>query len=331
MGTIVDTSKIYSRMNGAGGFASPKQTEFKPFKYVYIPCDSDTPMEERIFDQPMTLENDLFVESLRKHFSTNSNNVDTKLLKSQMMEHNADAVKGLDSMTPEAIAAFASMSTVEIFPITLPTKDSDFAGVNIYIDDKGVSKKLDVNQRATQMVRACGYGPDHTMHGDAFLSRVRDDMKDVWERTDFLLAECNSDSAWVKQCLETKSKKQGSEYQAQLESLKSTMGDVNLGRSEAGSQQTDKYKWQDVDEDEAEVEIFLPESLATVTKHDVSVVFGQRELRVSVRGEVLFEEELEGVLDRLSCCWTFTTPAQTKNRNIQITLIKQNSASWSRL
>jgi len=311
-------------MSGPGGFAAPMETEFKPFKYVFIPNDSDQPMEERVFDKPMKLDNDLFVESLRTHFSTSLKDVDAALLKTQMMSHNSNAVK---DMTPEAVAAFASMSTVEIFPITLPMKSTEFAGVNIYIDDKGVSKNLPVNQRATQMVRACGYGPDHTMHGDAFLGRVRDDMEDIWERVDFPLAECSSDAAWVKQCVEAKQKKQGNEYQAQLEALKSTMGDVKVI---AGSAENEKYNWRDVDEDEAELDVHLPESLSSITKKDVVVKFGHQELKVSVQGEVLFDEKLSGSLDRPSCCWTFSK-GSADSRNIQISLMKKTPETWNQL
>eukprot|EP01071_Lankesteria_metandrocarpae_P001212 Lankesteria_metandrocarpae@DN1374_c0_g1_i1.p1 len=68
-------------------------------------------------------------------------------------------------------------SSYEIVPVTLPTKSTDFMGVNAYIDSVGRVKGFGTNSRAT---RVCGTD----VRGDCFVSKTFDD-EDKFRRLDF--------------------------------------------------------------------------------------------------------------------------------------------------
>lgn len=75
-------------------------------------------------------------------------------------------------------------------------KDTDWVGVNLYVDDKGVAKQSPINQRASAICAACGIPTE--VRGDAFVAKLRDDQNDIFERQDFRIADIASDAAWVK-------------------------------------------------------------------------------------------------------------------------------------
>jgi hypothetical protein len=54
--------------------------------------------------------------------------------------------------------------------VQLPTEDRDFTAVSMYVDDKGRARGFPMNERATQLLRACGYDTQ-TVHGDCFIGR----------------------------------------------------------------------------------------------------------------------------------------------------------------
>jgi len=87
--------------------------------------------------------------------------------------HNAGEVD------PAALDHLLSMSSVEIFPVLLPTKATDFFGVSVYCDDKGVAKELEENTRVSGIVQQCGF-PGQTFRGDCFISRVFDDNEEFF-------------------------------------------------------------------------------------------------------------------------------------------------------
>ena len=70
-----------------------------------------------------------------------------------------------------------------------------FEHINLYVDDRGVSKGLQRNDRACGLTQECGAPSD--IVGDAFIARIIDD-DDRFERHDFTLAEVSSSAPWVK-------------------------------------------------------------------------------------------------------------------------------------
>lgn len=63
-------------------------------------------------------------------------------------------------------------SLVDSVPLMANTKDTNFIGVNLYVDDRGSAKGLPVNVRASGIVQHCGKMLQ--VQGDAFIGRVFD-------------------------------------------------------------------------------------------------------------------------------------------------------------
>ena len=124
------------------------------FSYVFVPCDATYPMEERRFPRKVSLEDDQFIEQLKAHFGAfKSDAPDVELLKAQIKSKNATA---LDNVSEDMMQKLASMTTIDIFPVLLPLKDTGYKGVSNYVDDKGVSKSLPLNERVTGLAIAAG-------------------------------------------------------------------------------------------------------------------------------------------------------------------------------
>merc|ERR1719188_488355 len=87
-------------------------------------------------------------------------------------------------------------TSVEIFPVQLPTKEGNFEGVSVYCDDKGIAKNLEENTRMSGLIQASGYH-GQTFRGDCFIGRVFDDTEDEWRRMDFTIKDMSTDAAWV--------------------------------------------------------------------------------------------------------------------------------------
>lgn len=67
----------------------------------------------------------------------------------------------------------------------------------MYVDDRGTSKGLPSNKRASDLISLCGMKID--VRGDSFVARMRDDpVKDEFSRVDFTLADMQSDAAWIR-------------------------------------------------------------------------------------------------------------------------------------
>jgi hypothetical protein len=45
-------------------------------------------------------------------------------------------------------------------------------GVNIYLDEAGMLKKLPLNARASELALKCGFNPPPTFYGDVYVGRV---------------------------------------------------------------------------------------------------------------------------------------------------------------
>ena len=119
------------------------------------------------------------VQHMKDYFSTRGV-ADTAMLQQQMQAQMAQKVPGFDmsQLDSGAMQQLMSMSTVDIFPVTVPTRARGWLGVNVYSDDKGVSKNLPVNQRAVHLAAACGYSGQQ-YRGDCFIGRVFDDEVSV--------------------------------------------------------------------------------------------------------------------------------------------------------
>jgi hypothetical protein len=300
------------------------------FKYVLIPCSASDDMRELEYDGDIEdLQQDKFREKCEKYFSALGESVDRSILLEQLQERTGMDLKektAKGEMSNEALDRLLQSTSVEIFPVMLPTKATGFMSVSAYCDDKGVAKGLEENTRMSGLVQACGY-PGQTFRGDCFLGRVYDDTEDEWRRVSITLKDCSTDAAWVADCKKQRSNRSSSD----MSSLAGKMGVNNpahinpamLGDQQAPTGETEKYAWKQADD---EVEItFKKEGLLKGEKKLVKVQYARKHLRVEAKGEVLIDADLYGPTHPDESTWTLSDGV------LQVMLSKANDDSWPTL
>jgi hypothetical protein len=63
-----------------------------------------------------------------------------------------------------------------------------------------------------------------------------------------------------------------------------------------------------------------------LNKKDVNVVFGMESLKISIKGQVIFDGELFSKIDKSLSCWTIAN-----GTDLQLTLMKKDEAVWPRV
>merc|ERR1719313_2291049 len=101
-------------------------------------------------------------------------------LRKQVMHHAKSQKQEISSeaLSDDVMQKMIEFSSVDIYPVLLPKKDVGHVGVSLYVDDKGISKKLPVNKRAMSLCMPAGHEVS-PFFGDAFIARVFDD-EDAW-------------------------------------------------------------------------------------------------------------------------------------------------------
>lgn len=302
------------------------------FSYVYIPVEPHKPMEEQHFPEDVGLENDQFIERLKTHFTNaSSSSADPELLKQHMAQHASK--EQLEKLDDNIMAGLASMTTVDIFPMLLPLQASGFHGVSVYVDDKGMSKKLPLNERASSLAQSAGYN-DTKFYGDAFIAKIFDDQ-DAWNRIDIKLSEINSDAAWVKMVREQRKNKSAS---TDVENFKKMMGQGGMGGMMGGmggantpalqnviTQQnnqgsTDVYDWNEPNKEELEISF----KADVVDKKKVKVNFSAKKIKVEYDGKELLAGDLMKGVEADDCTWSIVD-----KKKLVVTLMKKEEGLWS--
>mmetsp|Transcript_20434 Transcript_20434/g.61586 ORF Transcript_20434/g.61586 Transcript_20434/m.61586 type:complete len:305 (+) Transcript_20434:133-1047(+) len=296
------------------------------FKYVLIPASSTADMQELVFDQDVVdLSKDPFREFVEKYFAGLGGSVDRSVLLKQLQERTGmdlEAKQKSGEMPGEALDRMLATTSVEIFPVMLPVKETGFHAISVYCDDKGVAKNLEENPRASGLVQAAGY-PAQTFRGDCFVGRVFDDTEDEWRRMDFTLKDCSTDADWVAACKKQREKRSSGD----LASLAGQVGAKNpthiapgMLQDAAPKGETEKYTWRQTDE---EVEVtFKKEGLQKGDKKLVKVAFARQRLKVEVKGEVLIDSALFSQTNTDESTWTLSDGI------LQVSLAKTDSDNW---
>lgn len=295
------------------------------FKYVLVPASPNDVLQELTYDSDVEeLTKDTFREFVEKYFSGCGQAVDRSVLLQQLQQRTGVDLKAPGMKGPDLDRLLTSTS-VEIFPMQLPTKESSFNAISVYCDDKGIAKNLEENARVSGLAQACGYH-GQTFRGDCFVGRVYDDTEDVWRRTDFTLADMSTDAPWVA-CVRKQREKRSS---GDLASLANSVGAKNPAHISPATMEdnvpkgeTDQYRWRQAEE---EVEVtFKKEGLEKGDKKAVKVKFLRQHLCVEVKGEALFDGELYGATTPEDSTWTLSDGV------LQVTLCKAETETWPRL
>ncbi|CAE8643396.1 unnamed protein product [Polarella glacialis] len=295
---------------------------------TYWVGDSLSSQELEYHSDILELEKDTFREFIEKFFGSVSQDVDRAVLMKQLQDRTGVDLKektASGAMSGEALDRLLSATSVEIFPVLLPTKDCGFEGISVYCDDKGVAKGLEENPRAGGLVQAAGYHAQ-TFRGDIFMGRIFDDNEDIWRRADFTMQDCKSDAAWIQLTKRQRSHRSNGD----VASLAGKVGVTNPAmitpaslKENIAKGETDDYAWRQTEE---EVEVtFKKEGLEKGDKKLVKVVFGRQKLKVEIKGEVVIDAVLAGTTTTDECLWTLSDGV------LQVTLSKADESTWNTL
>ena len=296
------------------------------FAYIRIPADTTSPIEECSFDK-VDLSDDKFIKHIKAYFSLASpeSNVDRSVLMKQLSEHaKQDISKTVDEQTLEQIM---SMTSVDIMTVSLPIAENGYVGVSMYCDDKGRSKNLPINDRATGLVMACGL-VGQQLFGDVFVSRMFDDGENHWFRMDFTMKDVSSTAEWVKRTAEQMARKLHS-GPASLSGLANQFF-ANSGNAGASTQimdnitgpktsgTTDTYKWYQTDD---EVDITVPLGADVDDKRKVQVDIKPNHVRIVAAGVPIIDALLGDAVVVDESTWTYSQ----KDKILQVSLSKKSS------
>lgn len=196
-------------------------------KYVLIPANESDPIRELELSVPAKLEDNLgaLTKALNAYYAAQTGGFtpeQREALISTMRKQVAE--KNKDSPPPdEAMLSQVALSqTVDIVQLLPPIAATEWVGVSMYVDDKGVAKELPTNRRASEVCTQCGLSVQ--VLGDAFVARAWDDQEG-YERQDFRASDLASDEAWVKAA------RQCNESRGSLDDAARRLADLNAPRA----------------------------------------------------------------------------------------------------
>lgn len=310
------------------GVTKENEEVFTTVSFVRVPHDSSKAMVEITvaLTESEYRSGDNLPRHLKHHFSTlegSGEDVDLELLRSQQQggqQHLLSSGVG-GEVSDSTMRRLAAEGQIEIFPLVRPAPSNQHTGVNVYLDEVGLLKRLPLNSRAADLAARAGYDPPPTFYGDVFLGRVKSAPTMV--NKDFKLGEDTSpDAPWLKAAVT-----ENLEHQARQNAM--TGGATRDQPSNAGENgvaaEEDKYRWTQTEE---EVEMVVPVGPTTTAK-DVEVVFRPKSVRTRVKTnhEKDFAVDLFAAVDPDGCTWTLDKALG----ELVITCEKSESVSWPRI
>lgn len=165
------------------------------FTYTLIPAAESEPFVEHKLVAPDALEENIgcLAKALNAHYSLIAPMPDgadgeaatarvVETMKQHLDKKQAGETGGAEP-DPKMLGMLAGTQTIDIVQLLPATQATDWVGVNLYVDDKGVAKQSPINARASAICSECGIPTE--VRGDAFLARLRDDQNDIFERQVF--------------------------------------------------------------------------------------------------------------------------------------------------
>lgn len=161
---------------------------------VRIPADrSSSPTEVSVRIKKGAV-GDRLLESLKTEFAAKSvGEIDRSALTEMAMKQFSSQNITISESTLEKLALEGG---VESFPLTRPSKENGFCGVNAYVDESGALKSLPVNFTASKLAQECGF-ENASLMGDVFLGRTIMTASGI-EHRDFRLLDIDSASEWIR-------------------------------------------------------------------------------------------------------------------------------------
>lgn len=315
------------------------------FKYVLIPAVESEPISTLEASKAGGLTDDALSKHAKQYFAEQSGGGSSK--RAELLEQAGDAEKKKiadmirkqyagkpDAMSQQVMAMSddaivqllkvqeqqqsSGAATCEITCLTIPTPLNGHTAVSMYGDDHGRTKNAPYNQRATNLMMACGHafpndpgpgndGKKNGIYGDVFVGRAIDDeAKDVWERVDMVPSEVEGNLQNMPWCKIARKKGGGGGRGGAAASLSKTLQNFQNqqqqqsgGGSAAAATTTTSatipafdnntgnthddgagFSWTQTD-DEVELKFVVPKETKS---RNVTIKFGSQSLRVSLEG-----------------------------------------------
>ncbi|AFZ80332.1 hypothetical protein BEWA_031850 [Theileria equi strain WA] len=161
------------------------------FSYIFVSCDINTPIKVLTFSGKESKFRDVLTSHFTRHnlLPEERKGFESYLI-SQYEESKSKATEEPNAKNGFQLTQDLLDSTIkaadcnyQIIPLTLPTKQTEYLGINCYIDNIGRVKNLPTNAR---MTRICSTD----IRGDCFISKTFDDEVD-FKRVNFTLEDYN--------------------------------------------------------------------------------------------------------------------------------------------
>ena len=161
----------------------------KTFKVILIPAALEEKVQEVEVVQPAGEAIGCLMAFIKQRFTS-------KLTKAQELvyhEHIRKEAKG-QALDPTMMQHLTGTTMVDIIMLDRNSR-GDNVGVNMYVDDKGVSKQLPTNTRATAIAQMVGV--QVMVLGDTYIARQFDNDEGFC-RLDFTMEDLSSSAKWVQ-------------------------------------------------------------------------------------------------------------------------------------
>lgn len=301
---------------------------------VEIPHDVSKPLREVTFSIPvqsLETKGDVVMERLKPFFggslsnSDSNSKVDLSLFHKQAAQHLVSSTT-TGTVSEAALEKVAQQGSVESFSLVHPTPSNKFTGINVYLDEIGMLKRLPLNSRASEYAAKAGFNPPPQFYGNVYLGRVQSSPK-VRCMPFQLGIDTHIDTAeWLK-----KATMGNLEYQTAMNNITGRQNETqaNVDGTDGVSKQEKGglYAWTQTDE-EVEIVVPLPKD---ATAKEINVKYLSKSVQIKFRKESLLRLDLFARVDPDGCMWTLDKVNTKKERNLVVTLEKGEATSWPRI
>lgn len=278
---------------------------------------------------------DQLLSVLGIYFRGSKSDFNMKLLQetaSKQFASNSTAI-----VSEDTVQKLGELGSVEAFTLSQFHSDSTIKDwnkkVSFYLDEAGQLKNLPANSRAVAFATLCGFD-NVPLVGDMFVGRLLRMGSGVSERiknVDFLLAELESSSDWLKD-LKTRN------YQLGIATNKVAMDSGDSSGDVVEGESVDKvYQWSESSEYVEVVVNCVPAigSSKKLSSKDVKVDIRSKTLKVMVKDDsgqfcLLLDINLAGNVSVDDSTWSL---GSAKGKvTVDVTLAKQNSSKkWGKV
>jgi hypothetical protein len=286
--------------------------------YVLLPADG-RPMQELTFRPTPGVHGDLLMNHLKPAFRGKSSQVDLSLLQKQATQTLVGSGDTAQVST-EALQKVAGEANVETFSLVRALPSNLFTGINIYLDETGMLKRLPLNKRASDYCTQCGFDPAPQLYGDVFLGRVQN--KSGIKNVSFVLGpDTAPDALWLRSAVT-----ENLEYQMEMNRITGRKDVQPAAVGDGKSKQEDGYSWTQT-QDECEITIAVPKD--TLSK-DIKSKFFPQKIEFSCKGDKVLSIKLFESVDVDGCTWTLDK-VEDDHRNLIVSMEKIEQAFWPRI